>query len=437
MSKKVMPPSTAARDDGLGLVLVEDPGTVAVVPEAHHARGTPATPAGRSFRDSRTRTASSSGRRRHRYRRRGGRSVDPRRPGRRRPCARAARSAGATGSARGCVRPTGHPALNWHFSGCSFSETSQVAVAWRKCLLAWMARPACVRPVRAAARPERSHGEDAGDEEQARRTWDPSRGSGSRGGRPSSAPSVIVAVGAGVGIWLATTQLERLAADHHDHDASRPSRPAPSPRRSSSSGTIEPASQASLNFGSVRPGHRRRRHRGPDGHRRAGPGHHRRHLADGLPGPGPGHAGQRPGPAVLRSGRRGLVGPDRLRPGQHRLGPDPGHQRPDRAGRGHPDLDHRRNGGLGRPDRRPAGDRLIRRRAPRAPTPRRRPSGSGTGSTGVVGRAAPSRGAAPAPPQTASSSSSIIQLLDGPGRGGLHRLLHRQHHGRTAPRSAS
>ena len=99
-------------------------------------------------------------------------------------------------------------------------------------------------------------------------------------------------------------------------------------------------------------------------------------------GPGAGHVGQRPGAAGDRRGRRCLGDPDRPRQRQHRLGAEPGDRGADGGVGRHARLDDRRDGRLGGPDGRPAGDRVVVRLGLRCGVESTGTSSTGSGSSG-------------------------------------------------------
>ena len=93
----------------------------------------------------------------------------------------------------------------------------------------------------------------------------------------------------------------------------------------------------------------------------------------------------------------------------------------------------RRHRGLGQPDRRPAGDRLIRLWLVGNQLPER---GLGIGDRihGLVRRELLRRRTGSRRRRTVSSSSVVfVELLDGSGRGGVDGLVHRQLHRRQLP----
>ena len=252
---------------------------------------------------------------------------------------------------------------------------------------------------------------------------------------------VVVLAGAGVGHLARDRQLGcGHRPDHHDHVRPDRRRPGRSPRRWRPSGTIEPASQANLNFavsGRVTAVERERR---ADGDRRSGARHHRRHVAHRPPWPRP----RPPWPTTRRScpptrrtvRRSAQIASDKANIASAQTQVTSAQSL---ARRRHPDVDDRRHGGLGQPHRRPAGDRTrLRRPASSAIGVLDGSGGIGGGSgSGASGGVELRRfGLGIRFGASSSSSSSGRPVVVGTDRRGLDRVLHRELHRSTAPRSA-
>ena len=189
------------------------------------------------------------------------------------------------------------------------------------------------------------------------------------GRRGVAAVVVVLLAVAATGAWLLTRPSGAAAAEQVTATVAA----GTYQQTVSATGTLEPTRQADLDFavsGRVDLGPGGRGRQGPEG-RPAG--HPRHRVARRRPGVGAGPARRCAG-AVRRRRRRGrLLHPARGRQGLRRSGrvqPEPGRGRP---GVGDLARHHERHCGLGRPDGRRAGERLVRRppTGPTAPAARR------------------------------------------------------------------
>ena len=112
-------------------------------------------------------------------------------------------------------------------------------------------------------------------------------------------------------------------------------------------------------FRRLRQGGRSRCRPRTGGHLGADLGHGRPDSAQRLVGTGSGDPGQRSGATGDRPGHSGHRHSDRARRGQHRLGPEPGHQCADGGDRRRSTVDHGRHCGIGQPDCGPASQRIF------------------------------------------------------------------------------